>query len=88
MNLLCRLDGRKMLRLLAGKRLVFVGDSLNRNMWESLLCVLRNSVEDKNKVNEVSGRKEFRTEKSYSFIFQVSFIHSLITSSNLFIWLF
>ncbi|KAL6200726.1 hypothetical protein ACLB2K_030507 [Fragaria x ananassa] len=65
-----RLDGRKMLRLLAGKRLVFVGDSLNRNMWESLLCVLRNSVEDKNKVNEVSGRKEFRTEKSYSFIFQ------------------
>ncbi|KAL6203786.1 hypothetical protein ACLB2K_027485 [Fragaria x ananassa] len=65
-----RLDGRKMLRLLAGKRVVFVGDSLNRNMWESLLCVLRNSVEDKNKVNEVSGRKEFRTEKSYSFIFQ------------------
>ncbi|XP_062016618.1 protein trichome birefringence-like 4 [Rosa rugosa] len=65
-----RLDGKKMLRLLAGKRLVFVGDSLNRNMWESLLCVLRNSVEDKNKVYEVSGRQEFRTEDSFSFIFQ------------------
>ncbi|XP_050371446.1 protein trichome birefringence-like 4 [Argentina anserina] len=65
-----RLNGKKMLRLLTGKRLVFVGDSLNRNMWESLLCVLRNSVEEKNKVYEVSGREEFRTEASYSFIFQ------------------
>ncbi|XP_050140176.1 protein trichome birefringence-like [Malus sylvestris] len=65
-----RLNGKKMLRLLTGKRLVFVGDSLNRNMWESLLCVLRNSVDDKNKVYEVSGRQEFRTEGSYSFVFE------------------
>ena len=68
---LCRLNGKKMLRLLTGKRLVFVGDSLNRNMWESLLCILRNSVDNKNKVYEVSGRQEFRTEGSYSFIFEV-----------------
>ena len=69
--MLCRLNGKKMLRLLTGKRLVFVGDSLNRNMWESLLCILRNSVDNKNKVYEVSGREEFRTEGSYSFIFEV-----------------
>ncbi|XP_021821430.1 protein trichome birefringence-like 4 [Prunus avium] len=65
-----RLNGKKMLRLLTGKRLVFVGDSLNRNMWESLLCILRNSVDNKSKVYEVSGREEFRTEGSYSFIFE------------------
>ncbi|KAI6685570.1 hypothetical protein NL676_031483 [Syzygium grande] len=65
-----RLSGRKMLKLLRGKRLVFVGDSLNRNMWESLVCILRNSVEDKSRVFEASGREEFRTEGSYSFIFQ------------------
>lgn len=70
MNAACRLSGRKMLKLLRGKRLVFVGDSLNRNMWESLVCILRNSVEDKSRVFEASGREEFRTEGSYSFIFQ------------------
>ncbi|KAE9618538.1 hypothetical protein Lal_00047656 [Lupinus albus] len=64
-----RLNGKDMLELLRGKRLVFVGDSLNRNMWESLVCALRNTVEDKSKVFEVSGREEFRTEGSYSFIF-------------------
>lgn len=32
-----------MLERLRGKRLVFVGDSLNRNMWESLVCIFRNS---------------------------------------------
>ncbi|KAL8159471.1 hypothetical protein V2J09_001008 [Rumex salicifolius] len=64
-----RLKGKHMLELLRGKRLVFVGDSLNRNMWESLVCILRNSMEDKTKVFEASGRHEFRTEGSYSFIF-------------------
>nr|DAD30034.1 TPA_asm: hypothetical protein HUJ06_031502 [Nelumbo nucifera] len=65
-----RLNGRDMLELLRGKRLVFVGDSLNRNMWESLVCILRHSVKDKSRVFEASGRHEFRTEGAYSFIFR------------------
>ncbi|GAB4835143.1 hypothetical protein Ancab_000052 [Ancistrocladus abbreviatus] len=65
-----RLNGTRMLELLKGKRLVFVGDSLNRNMWESLVCILRNSVNDKSGVFEASGRHEFRTDGSYSFIFK------------------
>ncbi|RVW81390.1 Protein trichome birefringence [Vitis vinifera] len=65
-----RLNGSHMLELLRGKRLVFVGDSLNRNMWESLVCILRNSVKDRTKVYEASGRHHFRTEASYSFIFE------------------
>ncbi|KAL0334238.1 UNVERIFIED_CONTAM: protein trichome birefringence [Sesamum angustifolium] len=65
-----RLDGSHMLELLRGKRLVFVGDSLNRNMWESLICILRNSVKDQKKVYEEFGRHHFRTEASYSFIFE------------------
>ncbi|WJX11310.1 hypothetical protein P8452_01936 [Trifolium repens] len=65
-----RLDGHKMLDLLRGKRLVFVGDSINRNMWESLICILRNSVKDKSKVFEANGRVHFKGESSYSFVFK------------------
>ncbi|KAF0902594.1 hypothetical protein E2562_018088 [Oryza meyeriana var. granulata] len=64
-----RLNPTDMLERLRGKRLVYVGDSLNRNMWESLVCILRNSVKDKRKVFEASGRHEFKTEGSYSFLF-------------------
>ncbi|KAL3348091.1 hypothetical protein AABB24_021641 [Solanum stoloniferum] len=65
-----RFDGLKMLKMLKGKRLVFVGDSLNRNMWESLVCALRNSLIDKNRVNEVSGHRQFRSQGFYSFKFK------------------
>lgn len=60
-----------MLKILKGKRLVFVGDSLNRNMWESLVCSLRESLVNKSRVFEASGRREFRTQGFYSFRFQV-----------------
>lgn len=68
---MCRLNASNMLEMLRGKRVAFVGDSLNRNMWESLVCILGNSVEDKSRMFEASGREEFRTEDSYSFIFKV-----------------
>ncbi|CAM8960879.1 unnamed protein product [Rhodiola kirilowii] len=66
-----RLDAKRMLKMLKGKRLAFVGDSLNRNMWESLVCILKNSVKDQKKVYEAHGRHRFRTaEASYSFVFK------------------
>ncbi|KAL9267479.1 trichome birefringence-like protein, partial [Drosera capensis] len=65
-----RLNGKHMLEMLRGKRLVFVGDSLNRNMWESLICILRNSVKNPSHVYEGSGRKHFRSESWYSFVFK------------------
>ncbi|KAL3812293.1 hypothetical protein ACJIZ3_013561 [Penstemon smallii] len=65
-----RFDGLKMLKILKGKRMVFVGDSLNRNMWESLVCALRESLANKNRVFEVSGRQQFRNQGFYSFKFK------------------
>uniref|UniRef100_A0A7N0TD88 Trichome birefringence-like N-terminal domain-containing protein n=1 Tax=Kalanchoe fedtschenkoi TaxID=63787 RepID=A0A7N0TD88_KALFE len=66
-----RLDAKLMLKMLRGKRLAFVGDSLNRNMWESLVCILKSSVKDQTKVYEAHGRHRFRTaEASYLFIFK------------------
>ncbi|CAH8350985.1 unnamed protein product [Eruca vesicaria subsp. sativa] len=65
-----RLNGVIMLEMLRGRRLVFVGDSLNRNMWESLVCMLKGSAKDESKVYEASGRHHFRGEAEYSFVFQ------------------
>ncbi|KAI3461050.1 hypothetical protein Pfo_017713 [Paulownia fortunei] len=64
-----RFNGGKMLKIFKGKRIVYVGDSLNRNMWESMVCLLMNSVKDKSRVFEASGRKEFKKEGAYSFLF-------------------
>ncbi|XVF41156.1 hypothetical protein PTKIN_Ptkin01aG0257400 [Pterospermum kingtungense] len=65
--ILPRLNGKHMLELLREKRVAFVGDSLGRNMWESMVCALKNSVEEKSNVFEATGRHEFRTEGSFLF---------------------
>ncbi|KAF3562966.1 hypothetical protein DY000_02012850 [Brassica cretica] len=65
-----RLNGTDFLEKLRGKKLVFVGDSINRNMWESLVCILRHSLKDKKRVYEISGRREFKKRGFYAFRFE------------------
>jgi hypothetical protein len=48
-----RLGGAEALELCRDKRLVFVGDSLNRNMWESLACILYAAVPDRSRTRIV-----------------------------------
>ncbi|XWS09019.1 hypothetical protein CRYUN_Cryun40dG0050000 [Craigia yunnanensis] len=50
-----RFDGKVMLEKLRNKRLVFVGDSVGRNQWESLLCMLGTAVPNKDSIYEVNG---------------------------------
>ncbi|KAL4373526.1 hypothetical protein AHAS_Ahas05G0090600 [Arachis hypogaea] len=64
------LNATNFLERLRGQRLVFVGDSLNRNMWESMVCILRQSVKDKKRVFEISGRHEFKKKGVYAFRFE------------------
>ncbi|XVF02500.1 hypothetical protein REPUB_Repub04eG0180500 [Reevesia pubescens] len=65
-----RLNATDFLERLRGKRLVFIGDSLNRNMWESMVCILRRSVKKKKRVYEISGRSEFKKKGFYAFRFE------------------
>ncbi|WOL03772.1 hypothetical protein Cni_G12492 [Canna indica] len=50
-----RFDSKKMLEKLRNKRLVFVGDSIGRNQWESLLCMLSMDISNKSSIYEVNG---------------------------------
>lgn len=61
-----------MLELIRGKRLVFVGDSINRNQWESMLCMLMGAIKDPKKVYETHGRRITKEKGNYSFRFVVT----------------
>lgn len=41
---LARFDGEDFLRIMKGKSMMFVGDSLSRNQWKSLTCLLSTAV--------------------------------------------
>ncbi|XP_026382342.1 protein trichome birefringence-like 2 [Papaver somniferum] len=86
-----RLNATDFLERMRGKRMLFIGDSLNRNMWESLNCILRNSVRNKKKVYEISGRMEFKKKGVASIKYEdyncyIEFIHApfLVSESKYF----
>lgn len=60
-----RFDATKMLELMRGKRLLYVGDSINRNQFESMVCMLMGDIRDPNRprISHAKG--------TYSFYFVV-----------------
>ncbi|GLT30210.1 hypothetical protein SLA2020_050250 [Shorea laevis] len=55
--------GKKMLKRLRGKRVIIVGDSINRNQWESLACLLYSSTSPR-KAHVQVERSDYKVFKS------------------------
>ena len=73
-----RFNATDFLVRLRGKRLMLVGDSMNRNQFESLLCLLREGLPDKSKMYEIHGNKITKGRGYFVFNFAVTALLSLI----------
>ncbi|XP_010535816.1 PREDICTED: protein trichome birefringence-like 5 [Tarenaya hassleriana] len=65
-----RFNATDFLARLRGKRLMLVGDSMNRNQFESMLCVLREGLSNKSSMYEVNGHKITKGRGYYVFKFE------------------
>ena len=70
-----RLNATDMLERLRGKRLMFIGNSINHNQWESLVCILRTVMPEKRKkfiskgaITTFLAKASFLTETTFHFI--------------------
>ncbi|KAG8067807.1 hypothetical protein GUJ93_ZPchr0005g15367 [Zizania palustris] len=59
-----RFDAKMLLEKLRNKRLMFVGDSLNRNQWESMVCLVQSEApSDKKSLVKNESLNVFRLEE-------------------------
>ncbi|ONK56530.1 uncharacterized protein A4U43_C10F9750 [Asparagus officinalis] len=65
-----RFNASEILERLRDKRVVFVGDSMSRTQWESLICMLMTGVSDPNSVYEVNGNQISKTIRFLGVYFQ------------------
>ncbi|CAN8252457.1 unnamed protein product [Cochlearia groenlandica] len=65
-----RFNATDFLVKLRGKSLMLVGDSMNRNQFESMLCVLREGLPDKSRMYEVHGHNITKGRGYFVFKFE------------------
>ncbi|KAG6535587.1 protein trichome birefringence-like 28 [Zingiber officinale] len=59
-----RFDAKVFMERLRGKRLMFVGDSLNRNQWESMVCLVQSIIPwNKKSLTKIGSLNVFRAEE-------------------------
>ncbi|XBH57736.1 hypothetical protein VPH35_079287 [Triticum aestivum] len=75
--------------MLRGKRLVLVGDSIGRNQWESIMCLLRRAVLDPTRIRQAGGRRFNKKRGYYNFRFldyncsvEYHMAHFLVSEGN------
>lgn len=57
-----RFDALKLLEMLRDKRMMFVGDSIQRGMFESMVCLVQSAVTGKRTLERIPPRKVFTIE--------------------------
>ncbi|KAL5729927.1 hypothetical protein ACHQM5_002815 [Ranunculus cassubicifolius] len=78
-----RFDGTNMMKRLRGKRLIIVGDSLNRNQFESLACLLYTSIPpNRSYVDVRSDTHKIFIAKDYNFTVEFYWSPFLVELDN------
>ncbi|RZC59335.1 hypothetical protein C5167_006651 [Papaver somniferum] len=82
-NIPSSLNATDFLERLRGKKLVFSGDSLNRNMYMSMICIFWSVISDKSRIVRPSMYSDYKTRGDMSLIFKASFDYNC---SVVFVW--
>ncbi|XP_020267889.1 protein trichome birefringence-like 42 [Asparagus officinalis] len=70
-----RFNGTDMLERLRGKRVAIVGDSLNRNQWESMACLLYSSIDQPSRTH-IKLTDTYKIFRALDYDFSLEFFWS------------
>nr|GMD57519.1 protein trichome birefringence-like 33 [Ipomoea batatas] len=79
---ICRFNATLMLESLRGKRMMFVGDSLNRGQFVSMVCLLHRIIPESAKSFKENGSLTVFTAKDYNATIEFYWAPFLLESNS------